>query len=28
MAMPVVLTVVLVGLTWWRLQRMSPGRRR
>jgi ABC-type multidrug transport system ATPase subunit len=28
MAMPVVLTVVLIGLTWWRLQRMSPGRRR
>jgi hypothetical protein len=28
MAMPLVLTLVLIGLTWWRLQRMSPGRRR
>jgi hypothetical protein len=28
MAMQVVLTFVLIGFTWWRLQRMSPGRRR
>src|ERR1022692_2526101 len=28
MGMQVVLTFVLIGFTWWRLQRMSPGRRR
>jgi ABC-type multidrug transport system ATPase subunit len=28
MAMQVVLAAVLIGLTWWRLQRVSPGRRR
>jgi ABC-type multidrug transport system ATPase subunit len=28
MAMQLVLTAVLVGLTWWRLRQASPGRRR
>ena len=28
MAMPLVLALALIGLTWWRLQQMSPGRRR
>src|SRR5580698_5525203 len=28
MAMQIVLTAVLVGLTWWRLRQASPGRRR
>ncbi len=28
MAMQVVLALVFIGLTWWRLYRMSPGRRR